>query len=85
VLEVCHTGPCQLRGSDDIIDYLKKKLNVEIGGTSADGMFTLKTVECLASCGTAPMMQVGMNYIENLNPDTMDEVLDGLRTKYDKR
>jgi NADH-quinone oxidoreductase subunit E len=75
VLEVCQTGPCWLRGSDDIISYLETKLGIKVGETSADGMFTLKTVECLASCGSAPMMQVGNDYIENLSVEKMDEVM----------
>lgn len=82
VLEVCRTGPCALRGSDDIIEYLEQKLGIKEGETTADGMFTLKPVECLASCGTAPMMQVGEHYIENLSLDTMDKVLDDLRSKH---
>jgi NADH-quinone oxidoreductase subunit E len=82
VLEVCRTGPCALRGSDDIIEYLEQKLGIKEGETSADGMFTLKPVECLASCGTAPMMQVGEHYIENLSLDTMDKVLNDLRQKH---
>jgi NADH-quinone oxidoreductase subunit E len=82
VLEVCRTGPCALRGSDDIIEYLEQKLGIKEGETSADGMFTLKPVECLASCGTAPMMQVGDHYIENLSLDTMDKVLNDLRQKH---
>ncbi|HYG39849.1 MAG TPA: NAD(P)H-dependent oxidoreductase subunit E [Cytophagales bacterium] len=79
VLEVCRTGPCWLRGADDIIQYLENKLGIKEGETTADGMFTLKVVECLASCGTAPMMQVGNNYIENLSCENMDGVLDKLR------
>lgn len=79
VLEVCRTGPCWLRGSDDIIEYLENKLGIKSGETSADGMFTLKTVECLASCGTAPMMQVGNHFIENLSVEKMDDVLNKLR------
>lgn len=79
VLEVCRTGPCWLRGADDIVQYLENKLNIKVGETTADGMFTLKTVECLASCGTAPMMQVGMNYVENLSCENMDGVLNNLR------
>jgi NADH-quinone oxidoreductase subunit E len=79
VLEVCRTGPCWLRGSDDIIEYIENKLNIKAGETSADGMFTLKAVECLASCGSAPMMQVGNHFIENLSVEKMDEVLDNLR------
>ena len=59
LLEVCRTGPCMLRGADDIIDHLEKKLNIKVGETTADGMFTLKAVECLGSCGTAPMLQCG--------------------------
>ena len=79
VLEVCRTGPCMLRGSDDIIEYLENKLGIKEGETTADGMFTLKTVECLASCGTAPMMQVGDRYIEDLSEEKLDEVLEELR------
>lgn len=82
VLEVCRTGPCWLRGSDDIIEYLEKKLGIREGETTPDGMFTLKAVECLASCGTAPMMQVGNHYIENLSVENMDAVLDDLTKKY---
>jgi NADH-quinone oxidoreductase subunit E len=75
MLEVCQTGPCGLNGADKIIHYLKRKLNIEIGETSADGLFTLKTVECLASCGTAPMMQVGEHFYESLSPDTIDQLI----------
>ncbi len=82
VLEVCRTGPCMLRGSDDIIQYLENKLGVKEGETSADGMFTLKAVECLASCGTAPMMQVGNHFIENLSLEKMDDVLNTLIEKH---
>ena len=82
VLEVCQTGPCWLRGSDDIIQYIENKLGIKPGETTADGMFTLKTVECLASCGTAPMMQVGNKFIENLSVEKMDEVLDKLKQSY---
>src|SRR3954469_24856534 len=59
LIEVCRTSSCWLRGADDIVSHIEKKLNIEAGGTSADGMFTLKTVECLGSCGTAPMLQCG--------------------------
>ena len=79
VLEVCRTGPCMIRGSDDIIEYLENKLGIGVGETTPDGMFTLKTVECLASCGTAPMMQVGDRYIENLSCERMDGILEELR------
>lgn len=79
VLEVCQTGPCMLRGSDEIIDHIKKKLQIENGGTSADGLFTLKTAECLGACGYAPMMQLGKFYKENLTTEKVDEILEELR------
>jgi NADH-quinone oxidoreductase subunit E len=62
IFEVCHTGPCMIQGSDHIIDYIKEKLSINVGQTTADGMFTLKTVECLGACGYAPMMQMGKFY-----------------------
>ena len=62
VFEVCQTGPCILRGSDNIIDYIKKKLDIGVGETTKDGLFTLKAVECLGACGYAPMMQLGKHY-----------------------
>lgn len=79
LLEVCRTGPCMIRGADDIIEHLEQKLGIKEGETTPDGMFTLKTVECLASCGTAPMMQVGNNYIENLTCENLDGILENLR------
>ena len=85
LLEVCRTGPCMLRGSDDIIEYLENKLGISDGETTADGMFTLKTVECLASCGTAPMMQVGDNYIENLTCEKLDGILDDLQNAHQNK
>ena len=75
VLEVCQTGPCMLRGSDAIIDHIKTKLNIENGETTEDGLFTLKTAECLGACGYAPMMQVGDIYHENLTKEKIDELI----------
>ena len=69
LIEVCHTGPCWLRGADDIVEHLEKKLGIQKGETTPDGMFTLKTVECLGSCGTAPMLQCGAEYYEDLTTD----------------
>jgi NADH-quinone oxidoreductase subunit E len=85
VLEVCRTGPCMLRGSDDIVEYLENKLGIKEGETTPDGMFTLKTVECLASCGTAPMMQVGENYIENLSTERLDDILADLQNTHQNK
>ena len=79
VIEVCRTGPCWLLGAEDIVKYMEKKLNINEGQTTADGMFTLKAVECLASCGTAPMMQVGQKYHECLTIDKIDTILDDYR------
>lgn len=79
LIEVCQTGPCWLRGSDDIVDHLEKKLNIKVGETTADGMFTLKTVECLGSCGTAPMLQCGSDYYENLTTEKVDTLIEKLR------
>jgi NADH-quinone oxidoreductase subunit E len=79
VFEVCQTGPCMLRGSDEIIDYIKEKLNINIGETTADGLFTLKAVECLGACGYAPMMQLGKTYREHLTKEKVDEIINECR------
>ena len=76
VFEVCQTGPCMVNGSDNIIDYIKQKLNIGIGETTADGLFTLKTVECLGACGYAPMMQLGKTYREHLTKEKVDAIID---------
>ncbi|HLO80473.1 MAG TPA: NAD(P)H-dependent oxidoreductase subunit E [Chitinophagaceae bacterium] len=79
VFEVCQTGPCMLSGSDNIIDYIKKRLSINVGETTADGLFTLKTVECLGACGYAPMMQLGKNYREHLTPERVDQIIEECR------
>jgi NADH-quinone oxidoreductase subunit E len=81
MFEVCQTGPCMLRGSDDIIKYIFEKLGIKPGETTADGMFTLKTVECLGACGYAPMMQLGKNYREYLTREKVDAVIKECRSK----
>jgi len=65
-----------LRGSDQIIDYIKQKLNINVGETTPDGMFTLRTVECLGACGYAPMMQMGKIYKEHLTPERVDQIIE---------
>lgn len=81
-LQVCCTTPCMLMGSDDIIGYLEKKLEVQRGRTTDDGLFTVSQVECLGSCGTAPMLQVNREkYDENLTNEKVDALLDRLRTQ----
>lgn len=79
LLEVCQTGPCMLNGADDLVTYLENKLNIKVGETTTDGMFTLKTVECLGSCGTAPMLQCGADYHENLTNEKADALIEKLR------
>ena len=81
LLEVCQTGTCMLMGSDDIIEHLENKLKIKVGETTADGMFTLKAVECLGSCGTAPMLQCGAEYYEDLTTEKVDQLVEKLRTK----
>lgn len=82
VLEVCRTGPCWLMGAEDIIAHIENRLNIKAGETTADGMFTLKTVECMASCGTAPMLQMGDHYYENLDNDKVDELLEKFKNSH---
>lgn len=81
LFEVCQTGPCMLNGSDRIIDHIKQKLNIGVGETTADGLFTLKTVECLGACGYAPMMQLGKHYREHLTVEKVDAIIEECRNK----
>lgn len=79
LLEVCRTSSCWLRGANEIVEHIEKKLGIKEGETTADGMFTLKTVECLGSCGTAPMMMCGAQFHENLNFQKVDTILEKLK------
>ena len=79
VLEVCRTGPCCLMGTESLIEHLKLKLGINFGETTRDGMFTLKAVECLASCGSGPVIQIGKKYYENLSKEKADLLLENLR------
>ena len=79
VVKVCRNIACALRGSDRILAHIEKKLGVAPGGTTADGRFTFLAVECLASCGTAPAMQVDETYHEQLDEAKVDRVLEELR------
>ncbi len=78
-LQVCRTLPCALLGSERIINYLKKKLGINLGETTPDGKFTLSEVECLASCDTAPVMQINDDYCENLSEEKIDKVFENLK------
>ena len=75
VFEVCQTGPCMAKGCDDIIDYIKDTLQIKVGETTPDGLFTLKTVECLGACGYAPMMQFGKTFREHLTKEKVDAII----------
>ncbi len=83
VLEVCRTGPCCLAGAEELITYIENKLHIKVGETTADGNFTLKTVECLASCGSAPVLQIGplYTYHEHLDKDKIDQLIEKLANK----
>ncbi len=84
-LEVCHTSSCWLLGAEDIVRHIERKLGIKVGETTADGMFTIKTVECLGSCGTAPMLQCGAKYHENLTLEKVDDLLDQLKSENRRR
>jgi NADH-quinone oxidoreductase subunit E len=77
-IQACRNLSCSLRGSERILDHLARKLGVAPGETTADGRFTLSTVECLAACGTAPVVMVNETYHENMTPEKTDALLEGL-------
>jgi NADH-quinone oxidoreductase subunit E len=76
LIEVCRTSSCWLRGAEDVVKHIEKRLGIKDGETTADGKYTLKTVECLGSCGTAPMLQIGQTFHENLTLDKVDKILE---------
>ena len=78
-LQVCRTLSCALRGGESLLDHLKKKLGIRENETTLDGKFSLCTVECLASCGTAPAMMVNEKYYEGLDAKKVDEILASLK------
>ncbi|MBM3429118.1 MAG: NADH-quinone oxidoreductase subunit NuoE, partial [Bacteroidetes bacterium] len=85
LLEVCRTSSCWLMGSEDIVKHLENKLGIKDGETTSDGQFTLKTVECLGSCGTAPMLQCGSDFYENLTLEKVDNLLENLKKDGERR
>ena len=80
-IQVCHTLSCHLRGALELSSMLKQILNINPGGVTEDGLFSLVEVECLGSCGTAPMMQINDAYYENLTRENVEQILNGLREK----
>ena len=75
VIEVCQTGPCAICGADNMIAYLEEKLNIKVGETTGDKLFSLKAVECLGACGYAPVMQVNTEFHEFLDIQKIDEII----------
>jgi NADH-quinone oxidoreductase subunit E len=78
VIEYCRTGPCCLMGGEDVYGHLKKKLGIDAGQTTTDGLFTLKEVECLAACGWGPVFQIREQFYMNLTNDKVDEIIEEL-------
>ena len=74
-IQVCTNISCQLLGAENLLSYISQKCGVALGETSADGRYTLSEVECLGSCGTAPMMQINDEYYENLSKEKIDHIL----------
>ena len=81
LIEVCRTSSCWLRGAYDIIHHIENKLGIKEGETTPDGKFTLRAVECLGSCGTAPMLQIGEMYHENLTKEKVDQLIEENRKR----
>jgi len=77
-IQVCKTLSCKIMGAGKVTEHCSKKLGIKVGETTADGRFTLSEVECLGSCGTAPMFQINFDYHENLTPQKIDQILDKL-------
>jgi NADH-quinone oxidoreductase E subunit len=78
LLEICTTTPCWLRGSDAIVKACEQRLGIDLGETTKDGAFTLREVECLGACVNAPMMQIGDEYFEDLDPESTVKLIDAL-------
>ena len=75
---VCRNVSCSMRGAERVIDACERKLGIEVGQTTPDGRVTLTTVECLGSCGTAPVMMVNEKYVENVSVESLDALLEKL-------
>ena len=80
-LQVCTNVSCMLRGGYKIYDHVKEKLGIENGGVTEDKLFSLEEVECMGSCGTAPMIAVNEDYFENLNIQQIDQIIESLKNK----
>jgi NADH-quinone oxidoreductase subunit E len=80
-IEVCHNIACMVRGGDELIEHISKKLGVREGETTADGLFTLDACECLGACANAPCLMIGEKYYENVSQEQADSLLEELSSK----
>ncbi len=78
-IQVCKTLSCRVRGEEEITEHICNRLGIHAGETTPDGKFTVSRVECLGSCGTAPMMQIGFDYHEDLTTEKVNKILDSLK------
>lgn len=77
-IQICKTLSCKIMGEPEITEHICNRLKIHAGETTDDGKFTVSLVECLGSCGTAPVMQIGFDYYEDLTPEKVDKILDSL-------
>ncbi|MGD1007665.1 MAG: NADH-quinone oxidoreductase subunit NuoE [Ignavibacteriaceae bacterium] len=80
-LQVCTNVSCMLRGAEGIYNYIKNKLNIENGGITEDNLFSLEEVECMGSCGTAPMFAINEDFFENLSIQKVDEIIESFKNQ----
>lgn len=85
VISVCNNISCSLRGANHVIEHLQNRLNIKVGETSTDGLYTIQTVECMAACGGAPMLEVNKAYYENLTEEKIDKILSDIAAMELKR
>ena len=78
VIKVCNSISCYLRNCDALIEHMEQRLGIQRGETTPDGNFTLLTVECLASCGTAPVLQINDEFVEDVTPEKADQLIEDL-------
>jgi NADH-quinone oxidoreductase E subunit len=78
-IQICKTLSCRIMGEPEITEHICGKLGIHPGETTEDGKYTVSLVECLGSCGTAPMMQIGFDYYEDLTPEKVDKIMDSLK------
>ena len=76
VIKICNSISCYLRNCDALVSHFEQRLGIKRGETTADGNYTLMTAECLASCGTAPVLQVNDEFVENVTPEMADALID---------